>query len=454
MKFFLPLYITFSFATTDPNFFSSSLIDLEQIIEESKAETIYKSKQHILTPSAIAALTDKQNLITDDFAIPDYFHDSVYFWFSIYTQYSSKQVVIHDKDDLSIIYRVLDFNEVHESDLNIFTKYKVQNQLAQENVVAIKKAFQKLIKGESSEDANNLVKILTSNKVELPKNPKKRRSLLKKLSSNLRTQTGQKNMIYQGIINAELYLDFLENTMQLFNIPTELVGIAFLESSFNYKAESRVGASGIWQFMPFIANLFMPQITDTVDYRSNPVISSISAFHLLKQNKRILKKWDLAVTAYNSGTKHLVKARRKFKKVGDVDLAYILQNYNHPHLGFASQNFYSEFLALVHTLKYRKTFFSIEGKIQNKTFNSNDLQVYVARCKFKPSYLDKKYSKNITSLNPQFKKVNSLYSSAHLIVSDKELPNSYFYKVPTKTVVKEYPKKWKKGVRLKNCRLL
>ena len=454
MKFFPIIFIPYLFAVSNPSFFSSTTIDLEKIIDQSKAEKVYLSKMHTLSGSAIAALADKKNLVVDDFTINDYFRDSVSFWFSIYTQYSSKQVLIHDKQNLAIIYRVLDFSDLHKSELNIFTKYKIQNQYAQENVHLIKDSLVKLSKGKKTKETEQILEILETNNVPIPTNRKKKSLFFKELAAHLRTQTGQKNMIYKGLINSEIYRDYLEKIMEKFNIPSDLLAIAFLESSFNYKATSKVGASGIWQFMPYISDLFMPKITSTVDYRSNPVISSIAAFHLLKQNKKILKRWDLAVPAYNSGTKHLVNARRKFKKVKNLDLAYILGNYEHAHLGFASQNFYSEYLALVHTMKYKNSFFNIAGKIQSAQFNSDNINVYVARCRFKPIYLNKKYNSKIVDLNPQFEKAKSIYPSKSLVVSDKDLPNKYFYKLKVNSLVAKYPKDWTRGVKTKNCKLL
>ena len=454
MKFLFILFVTNTFAFTDPNFYSSTIIDLEEIFEDDTSDKIYKSRKHILTENALAALEDKNKVIDENFEVPNYFKSNVYFWFSIYTQYSSKQVLIHDKSNLDLIYRVLDFSEIHESDLNIFTKFKIQNQLTKESVKKLKQDLKNLSIGKQNESNEYVITILNEHGVAIPKSPIKAKTFYLNLATNLRTQTGQKNMIYKGVINSEIYLEYLQRIMGHFKIPTELIGIAFLESSFNYKAMSRVGASGIWQFMPYIANLFMPKITNHVDYRSNPVISSISAFHLLRQNYKILKRWDLAVPAYNSGTKHLIKAKRKFKNVKNVDLAYILENYNHPHLGFASQNFYSEFLALVHALKYKNTFFNVDGSLISKKVDNSKVEVYVSRCKFRTPKLAKRFGANIIDLNPQFDSKSVIYPQRSLIVSDKALPNAYFYKLPIKTIEGKFPKHWHQGVTIKSCNFI
>lgn len=453
MIFVLLFFATQAYALSDPSNFSSILIDLEEVIETSRKEQQYTSDSPEFPSNMLNALRDEAKIIPADFIIPEYFKDSVAFWFSIYTQFDSKQVLIHDKNDLGKIYRLLDFSELHNSDLNIFTKYKIQNQLVDEAIHQTKLAFQDLAKNKDTDKAKNLKNTLERLKIKFPPSSK-RKAFFLDLGSNLRTQTGQKSMIYQGILNSRPYIPYLKEILDKFYLPEDLLAIPFLESSFNLNAESKVGASGIWQFMPYIADLFMPKISNGIDYRSNPVISSIAAFHLLKQNKMILKRWDLAVPAYNSGTKHLIKARKKFNHVKNLSLEYILTHYNHPHLGFASQNFYSEFLALVYALRYKGTFFKTNGKIISAQFDIENLHTYVNRCPTNLKYLKSTYGNSLGVLNPQFKSEKDRIHYGSLIVSDKSLPNTQFYQLPMKTITKKYPKDWHKGVFEKNCKLI
>src|SRR5690606_14938545 len=119
---------------------------------------------------------------------------------------------------------------------------------------------------------------------------------------------------------------------------------------------SKVGASGVWQFMRYIGSHFM-DINRRHDGRSQPLMATASALHLLRQNIKIMGRWDLAITAYNSGTKHLLKGRRLMEsKKREGSLANILEYYEHEHIGFASKNFYAEFLALTRALAYRDQF--------------------------------------------------------------------------------------------------
>jgi membrane-bound lytic murein transglycosylase D len=165
------------------------------------------------------------------------------------------------------------------------------------------------------------------------------------------------------------------------------------------------------------------------------LIASVAALHLLRENKKILKSWDLAVTAYNSGTKHLVKARRELK----VDtLEDILKNYSHPHLGFASKNFYAEFIALVHTLAYRDEIFPAEKDIP--ALNFRKLHLAIARCSFVPAKIkDKKWSE----LNPHLRKPQSTYPRGTLVVT-YDMDDKRFLKLRMDQMSRYRPIEWQK----------
>ena len=386
------------------------------------------------------------------------------FWFGIYTQYTKKQVVIHDKSKLGIIYKVLDFDELHSSKINKFAKSKIQARLSQEYVKRLKKSLIKLSSKWSgfSADEKFILKVLKDAKLKVPKKHSKRKKFFKGLSNNLRTQTGQRDMIYAGVLRAYPYEPFIKKQFKNFRLPPELLAIPFLESSFNPAAHSKVAASGPWQFMPFIGNIFMPRKSKFVDYRRNPVVSSVAAMHLLKQNKQILKRWDLAVPAYNSGTKHIQKAIKKIQRSNNriskknISLSMVLENYRHNHLGFASKNFYSEFLALVHVLAYKESIFPLKGlDKRQKTFSDPaNLKLYITKCKFNPSrYLKamKRTSPRMNELNNHFKVTKYRYPKGTLIVSDRKLNRKKYYLLNDKQLKKLYPKNYFKFAKKSKC---
>ncbi len=126
----------------------------------------------------------------------------------------------------------------------------------------------------------------------------------------------------------------------------------FEESSFSYAARSSAGASGIWQLMRGTSRSLLT-INRSVDERLDPIASTRAASHILKENHQTLGNWPLAITAYNHGANGIRRARAKY---GD-DLSSIIENHRSRLFGFASKNFYAEFLAAVLVAKNRDHFF-------------------------------------------------------------------------------------------------
>jgi membrane-bound lytic murein transglycosylase D len=136
-------------------------------------------------------------------------------------------------------------------------------------------------------------------------------------------------------------------------LPKELVRLPLVESSFNIEARSRVGASGAWQIMPSQGRKAM-LIDSMIDERNSPLKATAFAGFLLKQNIQILKKWPLAVTAYNHGTGSLLKAVKSLKT---TELQEIIDRNNAKSFQFASSNFYACFLAALRGEVYAKELF-------------------------------------------------------------------------------------------------
>jgi membrane-bound lytic murein transglycosylase D len=116
-----------------------------------------------------------------------------------------------------------------------------------------------------------------------------------------------------------------------------------VESSFNPKARSRVGASGLWQFTRATGRRFM-RIDRSVDERMDPYLSTVAAAELLSHNYSATGTWPLAITSYNHGTAGM---RRAARKLGTKDITRIVREYKSRRFGFASRNFYVAFLAAV-----------------------------------------------------------------------------------------------------------
>ncbi len=458
-KFLLVLMlISLNTAAIAPeSIFTSEFLMTEDILSRHAIHPNIKSPTSLVSNQLVLSiLQDRDNKVSNQFKVPKYFFNSVRFWFGIYTQYSTDHIVIHDRTNLKLIYDIMDFSEVNKSALNRFVKNRMMQKYSEDRVQFIKKIIMELAKnpqGPSSASKRllNLIKLSGHN---VPKSKAGAKSFFIELAEGVRTQTGQRDMIYNGVVNSIPYLPYMEEQARIFELPTEILAIPFLESSFNVRARSKVGASGIWQIMPIIESKVISK-DKTIDGRGNPFIATIAAFHLLKQNYRILGRWDLSVTAYNSGTKHLLVAEKKLK-INSPTLETIFKNYDHPHLGFASKNFYSEFLALVHVLAYRNLVYPLDNVTDpdHLTIKRNNVSVYVAKCPFIPEKIYAQMhsiSPDLSKINQHLLKSNKKYPAGNILISDVHLNSSLFYRLSGKEMRGSYPINWNKIVKNYRC---
>jgi membrane-bound lytic murein transglycosylase D len=157
----------------------------------------------------------------------------------------------------------------------------------------------------------------------------------------IKTQRGVREQFMAGLKISGRYMSQMRQIFRDEGLPAELAYLPLVESSFNVRARSTAGAVGMWQFMPDTGRKFL-RITDTVDERRDPLVSTRAAARLLAENRKLLGNWPLAITAYNHGTEGIFRA---IDVLGTRDLVEIIRRYQSPTFGFASKNFYAEFLA-------------------------------------------------------------------------------------------------------------
>jgi membrane-bound lytic murein transglycosylase D len=136
-------------------------------------------------------------------------------------------------------------------------------------------------------------------------------------------------------------------------MPRELSRLIFVESMFNLKAKSSVGASGIWQFMPQTGKLYL-RMNKIVDERNDPIAATHASIKLLRHNYNELGTWPLAINAYNAGRGRLKQA---VQTLGTKDIAKIVKNFKHRAYGFASRNFFPEYLAALEVAENPEKYF-------------------------------------------------------------------------------------------------
>src|SRR5262249_10547620 len=157
----------------------------------------------------------------------------------------------------------------------------------------------------------------------------------------------------QGLVRSWAYLPEIERVFADAGLPSELTLLPHVESSFENRALSKVGAAGIWQIMPATGRRYL-RVSDDMDERLNIRASTMAAAQILRENYDMLGTWPLAITAYNHGANGMKQA---VAAVGTTDFGVIVQRYRGPLFGFASQNFYAEFLVAVDLVKHYKQYF-------------------------------------------------------------------------------------------------
>ncbi len=252
---------------------------------------------------------------------------AIEFWTRIYGELDSASGLIHDEQRLDVIYRILYLNPAAAPSL--------QNRA----IKGVRNSYRKALLALASGKRSNL-------------NPIEKRALkawgeqaskteLTEAAERLRFQRGQRDRFEQGLKRSKRWRKRIRAIFRQQDLPLELTALPHVESSYNPKARSKVGAAGLWQFMPATARRYL-RVDAEVDERLDPYRSSQAAALFLKQNHAILKSWPLAITAYNHG---ISGVRRAMRETGTDDLGEIVMSYKGERFGFASRNFYAAFLA-------------------------------------------------------------------------------------------------------------
>lgn len=110
---------------------------------------------------------------------------------------------------------------------------------------------------------------------------------------------------------SQFYFPLFEQQLDNYDIPLEMKYLSIVESALNPSARSRVGATGLWQFMYGTGKMYKLDVTSYVDERSDPIKSTEAACKYLSRLYGIFGDWDLALAAYNSGPGNVNKAIRR-----------------------------------------------------------------------------------------------------------------------------------------------
>ncbi len=258
---------------------------------------------------------------------PPELEPNVRFWTRIYTDVPSSGGLIHDSEHLDVVYETLHFPE------------RASRRSRERHVERAKKEtraiLRRLSKGKRSGLSAGEARVLGLWPTGVTD------ATLARAARRLRFQRGLSDRFREGLVRSGQWTAHIERVLKDHGVPKELVALPHVESSFNPRAYSRVGAAGIWQFTRSTGRLYM-RVDHVVDERMNPHRATVGAARLLRDNHRRVQSWPLAITSYNHG---VAGVERAVRKLGTRDIGVISRKYNGRTFGFASRNFYAEFLA-------------------------------------------------------------------------------------------------------------
>lgn len=277
-------------------------------------------------------------IASEDFPVYPCLEPNVRFWIDVYTKYPTTKGIIHDSDDLSIIYDVIDLRSPDKIGAGRINRKRI-------NIAEAK--YQRILR----ELSQGPPKDTEAERVAHLFGAGAGRATFRAAAHNIRCQIGQRDRFEDGLVHSGAYIKEMKRVFRSHGLPEDLAYLPHVESSFNLKAHSKAGAAGIWQFTRTTGKRFLT-VGHSVDERRDPIRSTEAAAQLLKQNFENLKNWPMAITAYNHGMKGVRRAKRS--KGGYED---VFTDYSSRRFRFASRNFYSEFLAARQIAKNYEQYF-------------------------------------------------------------------------------------------------
>lgn len=109
----------------------------------------------------------------------------------------------------------------------------------------------------------------------------------------------------------EQYFPMYSETMRNHEMPSDIIFLSIVESGLDPKIKSKMGAVGLWQFMPATGRMYDMQVTTDIDDRMDPEKSTVAAAKYLKSLYKMFGNWEVALAAYNCGPGNVRKAIRR-----------------------------------------------------------------------------------------------------------------------------------------------
>lgn len=284
-----------------------------------------------------------ESLVAGIFPKPIDLEPQVAFWRNVYAVWSRSEAAVHDNRYM-VVYEIVQLpGEIEES----YTP--MQKMLLQERLDEWRDRLRgleyKLTFGLPLNGAERQLADRIARHADL-------RTAIRGASERVRYQRGLRERFLRGLQISVRYDRLFRDIFRRYGLPEELAFLPHVESSFQENARSSAGAVGIWQFTPAAAKTFIGD--DSLAARLDPVASAHGAARYLRHAYDQLGSWPLAITSYNHGIGGMKRAKDRYGH----DFMQIIKNYDHPQFGFASRNYYAEFLAACEIALQPELFFA------------------------------------------------------------------------------------------------
>ena len=349
----------------------------------------------------------RPSLADEPFQTPKGLESSVDFWIKVFTRYKRNQAVVHDTEDPSLIYDVVNLDGAGGPSSSRVRWRRARR--ARERYARLFRAWS--VSPPRPRD-------LSRKERRIIRALRKRRYNLSKASRNVRAQQGVQEKFRDGIIRSGRYLSRMRRVFLDYGLPPDLTYLPHVESSFNYEAYSKFGASGVWQFTRSTGRLFL-KINYDIDERRDPMLATHAAAKLLRRNHKELGTWPLAVTAYNHGRAGMARAVRLHQT---RHLPTLIRKYRSRTFKFASKNFYAEFLAARIVAKNARRYF---GPLRERK-HSRDRVFRI------PAYVS---VETLTKISPVTLEEIQRYNPAlrgPVLRGERRIPKGYLLRLPAR----------------------
>ena len=267
----------------------------------------------------------------DVFPTPEALRDNVIFWRKVFSEWHLNQVALHDADYPALVYEVIDLGGKTAESLT-----SAQYDQIQQRREALEKRLKRLATaGDDPSALSDEDRSLRQTIIDIAG-----KSALADAALRIRVQRGLRERFQQGLEISGRYDRIFREVFREEGVPEDLAYLPHVESSFQNHARSSVGAAGMWQFTRSAGRLFLT-VNRAVDQRMDPVAAARGAARYLHQAYDMLGDWPMAVTSYNHGIQGMMRAKARYGN----DFNRIVSEYDSKTFGFASRNFYAEFLA-------------------------------------------------------------------------------------------------------------